>query len=73
MVMGRVVRRLRRLCIAHSKGILESEVIMPVTKSGISTPANAPSKPLGAPVKVYPGSSKIGARGNAVQGPVSKK
>ena len=36
---------------------------MPMTKSGMATPADAPKKPLDAPVKVYPGSKNIGKGG----------
>lgn len=48
---------------------------MPTTKSGVSTPADAPKQKLEVPVKVYPGSSKLGhgTMGNTVSGPASKK
>jgi len=46
---------------------------MALTKSGIETPSEPPKKPLEAPVKVYPGSSKIGKGGSSgtVEGPAS--
>lgn len=39
---------------------------MAVTKSGIETPTDAPSKPLTVPVKVYPGSSNLGKNAGSV-------
>lgn len=42
---------------------------MPMTKSGKSTPADAPTKSLEAPVKVYPGSSQIKMGSGVVKGP----
>lgn len=50
---------------------------MPTTKSGIETPTTPPTKPLTAPVKVYPGSHNLGKgaskTGGIIVGPASGK
>jgi len=50
---------------------------MSMTKSGMETPATAPTKPLTVVTKVYPGSSNIGKgaskTGGVVEGPASGK
>jgi hypothetical protein len=48
---------------------------MAETKSGISGPTDAPSKPLQAPVKIFPGSKDIGkgGKGPSVSSPCDCK